>query len=378
MRKIIWLILGIAFLLLGIVGLFLPVIPQVPFFVMAMICLGKGSSRFQMWFEQTRLYGRLQNYLDRHKEVSGTKRNNLSRISEMKKSKINEMEYIPGMKNNDEKNKKSWKIKLIVLAVLVIVLGVFFWYENHHLVASEYQIVSEKVGPDLDGYRIVQISDLHNAMFGNANEKLIVKIIEEKPDIIVITGDIVDSNHTRMEVALNFVEAAARICPVYYVTGNHEYWLLKTEQDRLFSGITSAGATLLYNEGIVLEQGNDRFALLGLDDQDLMSDTLGILMEQVKDDQLSVLLAHEPQYISHYADFNVDVVMAGHAHGGQFRLPFIGALVAPDQGFNPTYTEGMYEEKDTKMVVSRGLGNSVIPVRLFNDPEIVVLELKSK
>lgn len=371
-------------MILGIVGLFLPVIPQVPFFVVAVVCYGRASTRFQRWFEQTWFYHKIESYLHSKNEnktenkmeyedastVDNSRKQDNKRFNDSNSNKIDSQKKLS--------KKKSWKKRLVILFVIMIVFGIFFWFENHHLVASEYDIVSEKVGADLDGYRIVQISDLHNALFGNANEKLIVKIIEEKPDIIVITGDIVDSNHTRMEVALSFVEAAARICPVYYVTGNHEYWLLKTEQQRLFSGITNAGATLLYNEGIVIEQGADKFVLLGLDDQDLMTDKLGVLMSQVKEDQLSLLLAHEPQYIDHYAEFGVDVVMAGHAHGGQFRLPFIGAVVAPDQGFHPTYTQGLYEEKDTKMIVSRGLGNSVIPVRLFNDPEIVTVTLKSK
>lgn len=273
------------------------------------------------------------------------------------------------------KNKKKI-VKLIKITCVVVLFICFFWYENHHLTVTTYTYQSEKTDADLNGYRIVQISDLHNAEFGHDNRKLLEKISELEPDIIVITGDIVDSNHTDIKTSISFVKQAVLISDVYYVTGNHEYWLTKDEQAELFNGIEQTGAVILNNECVDISVGKSGFCLIGLDDNSLSNGTLDHLISEIDDDKLSVVLAHEPQYLSKYASAGCDLVLTGHAHGGQFILPFVGAIVAPDQGFFPEYTSGEHQEKDTTMYISRGLGNSIIPVRLFNDPEIVCVDLQ--
>lgn len=273
------------------------------------------------------------------------------------------------------KNKKKI-VKLIKITCVVVLFICFFWYENHHLTVTTYTYQSEKTDADLNGYRIVQISDLHNAEFGHDNRKLLKKISELEPDIIVITGDIVDSNHTDIKTSISFVKQAVLISDVYYVTGNHEYWLTKDEQAELFNGIEQTGAVILNNESINISVGESGFCLIGLDDNSLSNGTLDHLISEIDDDKLSVVLAHEPQYLSKYASTGCDLVLTGHAHGGQFILPFVGAIVAPDQGFFPEYTSGKHQEKETTMYISRGLGNSIIPVRLFNDPEIVCVDFQ--
>jgi len=273
------------------------------------------------------------------------------------------------------KNKKRI-VKLILTICVVLFLFCFFWYGNHHLVITTYTYQNKKIDIALNGYRIVQISDLHNAEFGHDNEQLLKKISELKPDMIVITGDIVDSNHTDIKISINFVEQAVLICDVYYVTGNHEYWLTKNEQAELFHGIEQAGAVILNNESMDISVGESGFCLIGLDDNDLSNGTLDQLVSRIDDDRLSVVLAHEPQYLSKYAASECDLVLSGHAHGGQFILPFVEAVIAPDQGFFPKYTSGKHQEKDTTMYISRGLGNSIIPVRIWNDPEIVCIDFQ--
>lgn len=273
------------------------------------------------------------------------------------------------------KNKKRI-VKLILTICVVLFLFCFFWYGNHHLVVTTYTYQNKKIDVALNGYRIVQISDLHNAEFGHDNEQLLKKISELKPDMIVITGDIVDSNHTDIKISINFVEQAVLICDVYYVTGNHEYWLTKNEQAELFHGIEQAGAVILNNESMDISVGESGFCLIGLNDNDLSNGTLDQLVSRIDDDRLSVVLAHEPQYLSKYAASECDLVLSGHAHGGQFILPFVEAVIAPDQGFFPKYTSGKHQEKDTTMYISRGLGNSIIPVRIWNDPEIVCIDFQ--
>lgn len=283
---------------------------------------------------------------------------------------------------NIRSNRKKY-IKSAIVLLIVIVLLLFCNFQNKHLETTHYTYETEQLGVDLDGYRIVQISDLHNAKFGKNNQKLVDRIRECEPDMIVLTGDLVDSNHTNVDRAVQFVDEIVKICPVYYVTGNHEYWLEKSEYDELMDGLIGAGVVILDDQVVEISRGDAKFRLVGLDDKSLADGTLGTLLnnaqnvahEDSEKNEFTVVLAHEPQYLARYAGTGVDLVLSGHAHGGQFRLPFVGGIVAPDQGFLPEYTAGEYYMNGTEMIVSRGLGNSVIPVRLFNYPEIVCVEL---
>lgn len=273
---------------------------------------------------------------------------------------------------------KTKIMKRIAIVVMVCVgLIIFFLYENKHLVVSYYSVKSEKFAESFDGFTIVQISDLHNARFGKENKRLLDLIDNQNPDMIVITGDLVDSNHANINTVLKFAEDMTAICQVYYVTGNHEYWLSKDDLNDLLTGLRERDVTILDNESVQIEKDGASFCLVGLDDNNLMDDTLGNLLRD-NETIFSLVLAHEPQYIQSYANAKADLVLSGHAHGGQFRFPFIGGVVAPNQGFNPSYTEGEYIVDTTTMIVSRGLGNSIIPVRLFNDPEIVCVVLNRK
>lgn len=276
---------------------------------------------------------------------------------------------------NIRSNRKKY-IKSALVLLIVIALLLFCSYQNRHLETTYYTYKAEQLGADLEGYRIVQISDLHNVKFGKNNQKLVDRIRECEPDMIVLTGDLVDSNHTNVDRAVQFVDEIVKICPVYYVTGNHEYWLEKSEYDELMDGLVSAGVVILDNQVVEISRGDAKFRLVGLDDRSLADGTLEALLSDEK--ELTVVLAHEPQYLARYAGTGVDLVLSGHAHGGQFRLPFVGGIVAPDQGFLPEYTAGEYYMNGTEMIVSRGLGNSVIPVRLFNYPEIVCVDLVGK
>ena len=293
-------------------------------------------------------------------------------------------------KKNIRSNRNKY-IKSAIILLIAIALFLFCSFQNSHLETTYYFYKAEQLGVDLDGYRIVQISDLHNAKFGKDNQKLVDRIRECEPDMIVLTGDLVDSNHTNVDRAVQFVDEIVKICPVYYVTGNHEYWLEASEYDELMSGLTGAGAVILDDQVVEISRGDAKFRLVGLDDKSLADGTLGTLLndqaeqkEETADNEdsgektLTVVLAHEPQHLARYAGTGVDLVLSGHAHGGQFRLPFVGGIVAPDQGFLPEYTAGEYYMNGTEMIVSRGLGNSVIPVRLFNFPEIVCVELVGK
>ena len=205
---------------------------------------------------------------------------------------------------------------------------------------------------------------------------MIKKIKELKPDMIFITGDIVDYKKYKLKSMIQFLDGIKDICPVYFVNGNHEWKSGKVGEINYEAGkrITSAN-----NNKIVIKKGVSEICVSGIDVPMWSSagDEYIKDFEMVKDERFTILLAHRPDYFREYAACGFDLVFSGHAHGGQVRLPFIGGLFAPNQGFFPKYTSGVYEKDRTKMVVSRGLGNSVIPLRLFNRPEIVEVELKT-
>lgn len=286
------------------------------------------------------------------------------------------------MRSTFQKKMKGLLVRLFIF----LVIAVFGYFENNIITVSEYEIASEKLPESFDGFVIVHLSDLHNKLFGKNQKRLIAHVKEQNPDMIVITGDLIDSNHPNVEIGLLLVEEAMKIAPVYFVTGNHDKYLSETDTYALFSGLERLGARVLNDEAveIYLDKEEESVSLLGVDDDTILSNsqltkTLDGLMKSEGDvTPFTILLAHEPQRMPTYSEFDIDLVMSGHAHGGQFRIPFIGGFVAPGQGFLPKYTKGLYEENGTKMIVSAGLGNSVVPLRLLNRPEVVKITLKFK
>lgn len=267
--------------------------------------------------------------------------------------------------------KPKFRIFVPVWLVLHIAMICFVTYQNNHLVVTEYVI---QAGFDK---RIIQISDLHNTSLWWNKDYIPDRVRELDPDMIMITGDICDSNRTDVGNALYTAGELARIADTYYITGNHEYWLSEKEQQDLLTGLAERGVHILSNEYVMVGGTEPDFYLIGLEDRNLGDATLKELMQELNEQEtLTLLLAHEPQYIQRYADAGVDYVLAGHAHGGQWILPGIGPFVAPDQGFRPEYTSGIIQKDSTTMIISRGIGNSAVPVRLFNYPEIVVADFK--
>lgn len=271
----------------------------------------------------------------------------------------------------NKKKKKRLRVFLLLLLFLIVFTPYFLWYQNHHLVRTDYIYSSELVSDSLSGFRIVQISDLHNEVFGKDSENLVKMVRDAKPDIIVFTGDIVDSRHTDFYAALLFTSKAVEIAPCYYVTGNHEWRFEIEERNILFKGMMEQGVNIIED----MEVDFNGFTLVGISDASLLDNEL---KNMTYPDRLEVALCHKPQYFDFYSESDADLILSGHAHGGQFRLPFIGPVLSPGQGFFPKLAEGMHELNGTTMIVSRGLGNSRFPFRLFNYPEVVVVTLERK
>ena len=185
---------------------------------------------------------------------------------------------------------------------------------------------------------------------------------------------------------MDFIKGATQLATVYYVCGNHEAW--SGNYSQIKEELKEAGVILLDDKALTLARGEGKITLLGLADPDfytssyLQETEVKQIEEQLKKwesiDTFKLLLSHRPELFDIYVQNDIDLIFSGHAHGGQFRLPFIGGLVAPDQGIFPKYTSGEYQKQNSTMFVSRGLGNSIIPIRIFNRPEIVVVVLKNK
>lgn len=272
-----------------------------------------------------------------------------------------------------------------VLAGIFLVLIVWTVWENSALERNTYTIRSPELPDVFDGCRIAQVSDLHNAEFGDRNQRLLEMLREAEPDMIAITGDLIDSRKTNIAVALAFAEEAVKIAPCYYVSGNHEARV--SEYQDLKTGLEAAGVTVLDDAQVRIEVSGESITVIGVNDPSFHADYLtsdaAVMDRKLSELSLeaagfTILLSHRPELFDTYADHNMNLVLSGHAHGGQFRLPLIGGLIAPNQGLFPKYDAGLYSDGSTNMIVSRGLGNSIIPFRFNNRPEVVLIELKGQ
>lgn len=260
------------------------------------------------------------------------------------------------------------------LGVALVLIAFFIW-QNNDIVLSNVDWAHRKVPPPFDGFKILLVSDLHGKRFGRGQRRLLNKAAACRPDIIAITGDIIDGRRKKTEGALEFVAQAVGIAPVYFVTGNHEWRYGRYET--LKQQLMAAGAAVLDNAFVTLQKGEARIHLAGVKDPAFGSKSAfkKSIKRLAQSSGMTILLTHRPEIISLYAAYGFDLVLGGHAHGGQVRLPFIGGLYAPGQGVFPRYTSGLHNVKGTSMVISRGLGNSLFPLRVFNRPELVLVTL---
>ena len=293
--------------------------------------------------------------------------------------------------------KKKFTIIVPIFLSLQIIVSTFCLIQNYYLVTTQYEYHSEILPDNLDGYKIVQISDLHNQFFGIKQSGLLKKISAQNPDIIVVTGDALDSSHTCYKFAEDFFEGAVKIAPVYYITGNQEGWLNPERFNSFVKKIEGMGVNFIDNE--VIEQ--DNIIIAGLSDKSLKNasgmvdfdnktinnktnDTNNLVENNDNDTnstdnrKLKILLAHEPKYLGDYSKTGADIVFSGHIHGGQIIIPGVGGLLSPDFEFFPKLCYGEHVYADTIMYISRGLGNSALPVRINNYPEIVVVTLHKR
>lgn len=277
--------------------------------------------------------------------------------------------------------KKRNKTLTIVAAVLTCTVAVGLY---NGLKVQNYSVETDKINSHI---RIALITDLHSCKYGKDEIKLIKKIDKQKPDIILLSGDIFD-HRVPDDNTEAFLKGVSEKYPCYYVTGNHEYRSGEAAFAEKMKILEKYSVIRLSGEAVTTEINSEKLNLCGVDDPlslDYPFENTKTYREQLdsikgveKNGNYTILLSHRPELMPVYSEYDFDMVLAGHAHGGQWRIPFIlNGLVAPNQGFFPDYAGGIYEENGTKMIVSRGLAKetTIVP-RFYNRPEVVIIDLK--
>lgn len=264
----------------------------------------------------------------------------------------------------------NWK-KYIILVIIIIA---FLWLYNYTQISKFYinkvKLTSNKINKTL---KITQITDFHSNNLIDL-DKMFIKIKEFSPDIIVLTGDIIDYKTTDLALALDLVKRTRLITPnIYFVSGNHETNHM-LEKD-LYKGLEEMGVTILNNTTTVVDINGERINLLGASFFAERSDFDNIF-NNIEEANYNVLLSHSPNRPITYLNSNIDLILSGHTHGGQVRLPIIGAIIAPGQGLLPKYDKGLIQLGETTLYIDSGLGNSVANVRLFNPVQFSNIEVE--
>ena len=308
-------------------------------------------------------------------KVQGKQTEHIEQIEQMQEKVKVEKQDKP---NHNKSGKKQRKILALLLACILGIIVPFAF--NTKLKIQHYSLESEKLTAPV---RIVLITDLHSCSYGKGQRELIDAIHAQKPDIILLGGDICDDKlpHRNTELVLR---AIADKYPCYYVTGNHEYW--SREIEKILKIFESYNVPVLEGSFDTIDVRGQKLNICGISDPDILkyTDKNYSITEQLKDAAVAsengnytILLAHRPELIDSYLNYDFDLILAGHAHGGQWRLPgIINGLFAPNQGFFPQYAGGKYRFEDSYMIVSRGLARESTRIpRIFNRPELVVIDL---
>ena len=284
-------------------------------------------------------------------------------------------------------NPKMIKRALCVILTLFVAFSIVTVWGNITLSIEQIKIETDKLNTE-QCYKIAHISDYHNTKNKFINNALMSSLEKEKPDAIVLTGDLVDRTKTDIEKGVDFVSQIIKIAPVYYVTGNHECNISIINQsafDKMIIDLETIGVEVLRQEtSMITLPNNEKINVFGIDDpyfhcknsSQVKSTTDSLCSSlDINKKEFNILLAHHPERLDVYSSYGFDVVYSGHAHGGQGRLFGVG-LIAPDQGFFPKYSSGLYEENETKLIVSRGIGNSIAPVRIFDRSHLIYTIIK--
>ena len=268
---------------------------------------------------------------------------------------------------------------LLTTALILLAFALLLCDSAFRLVTGEYTLSFKNLPGGFDGYRIVQLSDLHGAAFGKNNTRLVRAVSAAEPDLIVLTGDFIDESDDLGTISA-LAKGLVTIAPVYFISGNHDWSSGSIEA--LAEILRRSGVLYLRNEAVTLEHGGGSILLAGVEDPNGPADMVkpDKLLERLAAGQpeaFILLLAHRNYWVERYPALPADLILCGHGHGGIVRLPLVGGLFGTGGEFLPAYASGVFSSGRYRMLVSRGLGGRFPMVRFLNNPEIVVLTLKS-
>lgn len=249
----------------------------------------------------------------------------------------------------------------------------YLYLERLSIAVRRYRATIQTLPRSFEGFTILHISDLHDKEF--RDDELIKSISRERFDMVALTGDLVQGEAPSLTPALELIAAIRKMtnCPIFSVAGNHD-WRLKRGEE--FNGrLREVGVRVLTNSSAAIERGKERLWLLGVDDPVTQRDKLEQAMDGVDKEYPRLLLSHSPHPYPEAARNGLDLMLCGHTHGGQFRLPFIGACFVPAMGYFPRFDYGSYKTGQTTLIISGGLGESVIPIRINIRPEFSLVTL---
>ncbi|MCT1903077.1 metallophosphoesterase [Oceanobacillus sojae] len=263
---------------------------------------------------------------------------------------------------------------ILLLAALSITIKIYFDTATFKVNKEQFQSNKLEEGTEL---KVLQITDVHSRVFGTENAAVLEKVKELDADIIVLTGDLIDRKTENLEIALQLAEELVRINPdTYFVTGNHEHE--NPEKEAFLAGLEDRGIIILNNENTQFEKGGQLFNIVGVNDVSTEHEDMTLAFADLDTDKYTILLSHAPIVVQKYPDVDADIVLSGHTHGGQVRLPFIGALVAPDEGLLPELQKGVYPLGDERyLYIDSGLGTSALPLRFLNQSQISLITIQS-
>ena len=261
--------------------------------------------------------------------------------------------------------KKRTRIIICIAVICILLLCQIYW-ANFQLELNSYTVTIDTLPKSFDGFKIAHVSDVHDLEL----EKLLKLLQDAQPDIIAITGDLTDGGNI-----LDHVEQLLEIAPCYYVPGNHESRM--DDYPTFRESLKTLGVTVLENEAVTLTLGEHSITLAGLKDPAFTDTDHIAALDSLSGQECAILLSHRPELFDEYVQRDFTLVLSGHAHGGQVRLPFVGGVIAPGQGLFPEYDSGLYQNNGTSMIVSRGIGGYLIPPRVNNRPEVIIIELKA-
>lgn len=286
----------------------------------------------------------------------------------------------------EKKTQKKPKIGKIIVFSIILLLAVLFLDSNSRVVVTEYERSYENLPESFDGFKIVELADLHLAQYGENNSRILELVAEQQPDIITLNGDFIEKRANLLQgeqtaLLAPFLQRLTQIAPCYFVSGNHEW--ASGELPELAKLLEELGIKYFHNEFILLSEGEEQIVLAGVEDPngpaDMMKpDELVNIIDKAYPDSFIVLLGHRSNWMELYPDLSVDIIFCGHAHGGVVRLPFLGGVFGTDLDLFPKYDAGIFNEGGYDLVLSRGLGGSIPMPRFLNNPEIVSLTLRSK